>query len=93
MGDIEVVLPPPERDESSVEEEAPEDVTPRVGCAVSLIRAESDCDMDVVEDRVGFGDDCALRELSPEAVLESVLCEETEEEAEADEVDDAEGEP
>jgi len=49
VGDIEVVSPP-ERDESSVEEEAPEDVAPRVGCAVSLIRAESDCDMDVVVD-------------------------------------------
>lgn len=49
MGDIEVVSPP-ERDESSVEEEAPEDVAPRVGCAVSLKRAESDCDMDVVVD-------------------------------------------
>ncbi len=92
MGEIEVVSPPV-RDESSVEEGASEDVASKVARAVSLARAESDCDIDAVVDLLANGDASALKELSPDADVENVLREETEEEAEADAVDEADGEP
>jgi len=84
---------PPVRDESTVEEGAPEDVASKVARAVSLARAESDCDIDAVVDLLANGDASALKELSPDADVENVLREETEEEAEADAVDEADGEP